>query len=81
MRRVIIGLLIGATLVVSGCGNKDMLDTVYTYNRAVIELPNGDIIDGAVQKWTDYADGDQIQVKIGGKTYLVHSSKVVLIKE
>ena len=33
---------------------------------------------GAVQSWTDYEDGDQIQVKIDGITYLVHSSNIAL---
>lgn len=64
----------------SGC-NKQVVDLTYSYERAIISLPNGEIIDGKVQSWTDYADGDQIQVKIDGVTYLVHSSQVVLISE
>ena len=28
---------------------------------------------------TDFEDGDQLQIRIDGKTYLVHSSNVVLI--
>ena len=39
------------------------------------------IVKGKVDSWTDYADGDQIQVKINGKVYLVHSANVALIKE
>lgn len=64
----------------SGC-NKQVVDLTYSYERAIISLPNGEIIDGRVQSWTDYEDGDQIQVKIDGVTYLVHSSQVVLISE
>lgn len=64
----------------SGC-NKQIVDLTYSYERAIISLPNGEIIDGKVQSWTDYEDGDQIQVKINGVTYLVHSSKIVLISE
>ena len=64
----------------SGC-NKQVVDLTYSYERAIISLPNGEIIDGKVQSWTDYEDGDQIQVKINGVTYLVHSSQVVLISE
>ena len=80
IKRLVLGTLLTSTLLV-GCGNKDMFDTVYTYDNAIIELPNGEVVEGKVQTWTDYEDGDQIQVKINGKTYLVHSSKVVLIKE
>ena len=65
-------------LVISGC-NKQMVDLTYSYERAIICLPNGEIVEGRVTSWTDFEDGDQIQVRIDGKTYLVHSSNVVLI--
>lgn len=51
----------------------------YTYNRAIISLPNGEVVDGKIQSWRDYEDGDQIQVTVDGKTYLVHSSNIALI--
>lgn len=78
---------IGITCVIitlfsfSGCGNKTMFDTTYAFNKAIINLPNGEIIEGNVQTWNDYDDGDQIQVKINNVTYLVHSSNVALIAE
>ena len=64
-----------------GCGNKQLFDTTYSFERAIIYLPNGEVVEGEVEAWTDYEDGDQIQVKIDGKTYLVHSSNIVLISE
>jgi hypothetical protein len=76
---LMITLLLAATL--SGCGNKQFFDATYTFNKAIISLPNGKVIEGQIDSWTDYEDGDQIQVKIDGVTYLVHSSDVVLIKE
>ncbi len=72
----VIGVL--AALLLSGC-NKQMLDLTYSYEYAIIGLPNGEVVEGKVSSWTDYEDGDQLQVKIDGKTYLVHSSNVVLI--
>ena len=36
---------------------------------------------GEVESWTDYDGSDQIQVKVNGKTYLVHSENVALIKD
>ena len=65
-------------LVLTGC-NKQMMDLTYSYEYAIIGLPNGEVVEGKVSSWTDFEDGDQIQVKIDGKTYLVHSSNVVLI--
>jgi choloylglycine hydrolase len=40
-----------------------------------------EIVEGKVESWTDYTDSDQIQVKVNGKIYLVHSNNVVLIKD
>ena len=64
--------------LLSGC-NKQIMDLTYSYEYAIIGLPNGEVVEGKVSSWTDYEDGDQLQVKINGKTYLVHSSNVVLI--
>lgn len=75
---VVSGIVLALGL--TGC-NKQVIDLTYSYERAIISLPNGEIVDGKVQSWTDYEDGDQIQVKINGVTYLVHASQVVLISE
>lgn len=64
--------------MLTGC-NKQLVDVTYSYERAILYLPNGEVIDGKVQSWKDFDDGDQIQVKIGGKQYLIHSENVVLI--
>ena len=67
-------------LGLAGC-NKQMVDLTYSYEYAIIGLPNGEVVEGKVSSWTDFEDGDQIQVKINGKTYLVHSSNIVLISD
>ena len=67
-------------LLLAGC-NKQLVDLTYSYEYAIIALPNGEIVEGKVSSWTDFEDGDQIQVKIDGKTYLVHSSNIVLISD
>ena len=66
--------------LIAGC-NKQMVDLTYSYERAILSLPNGEVIEGKVSSWTDFEDGDQIQVRIDGKTYLVHSSNIVLISD
>ncbi len=82
-KKLLIGLTsLGLMLVgLTGCGNMQVLDTTYSFERAIISLPNGEIIEGEVQSWTDFEDADQIQVKIDGKQYLTHISNVVLISE
>ena len=82
MKKYISIILIAVMLIAVLCGcNKQLIDTTYNFNRAIIELPNGEVIDGQIQSWGDYENSDQIQVKIDGKTYLVHSSQITLIAE
>ena len=84
MKKILVALLgvivILSAMVLTGC-NKQMVDLTYSYEYAIIGLPNGETVEGRVSSWTDFEDGDQIQVRIDGKTYLVHSSNVVLISE
>lgn len=67
-------------MFLTGC-NRQIVDLTYSFDRAIVELPDGTIIDGEIESWMDYADGDQIQVTIDGVTYLVHSENIALIKE
>ena len=71
-----------AILVVSlnGC-NMGIADTVYKFDYAIIALPNGETIEGSVDKWIDFEGSDMIQVKIDGKWYLTHSMNVLLVSE
>ena len=68
-------------IALGGCGNKQLIDFTYKYDRAIILLPNGTVFEGKIDSWCDYADGDQLQVKIEGVTYLVHSTNCVLIDD
>lgn len=77
---LVLGAIIAASVIVR-CGNKDMFDTVYTYDKVIMKLPDDSTIKGDVESWTDYEDGDQLQIKVNGKTYLVHSEHCVLIAE
>lgn len=81
MKKIIaLALLLTLALGSAGC-NKQMVDLTFSYERAILVLPNGEVVEGRVTSWTDFEDGDQIQVKIDGKTYLVHSSNIVLISD
>lgn len=74
---ILAAAMMAATM--SGC-NKQVIDTTFKYDRAVIMMPDGEIVDVGVKSWTDFEDGDQIQVKgDNGVTYLVHSSNAVLV--
>ena len=79
-------IIIVASVIISiskkGWGNRDFWDTNYTFDRAIIGLPNGESIEVQVDEWSDYDDGDQIQIKDkSGNVYLVHSSDCILIND
>ena len=78
---VLLAVIVLLTVCLLSACNKQMVDLTYSYERAVLSLPNGEVIEGRVSSWTDFEDGDQIQVRIDGKTYLVHSSNIVLISD
>lgn len=80
MKKIICVLLVLVMAFTLVACNKQIFDVTYEFDRAIIELPNGEIIDGKITSWRDF-DGDQIQVKIDGKTYLVHSSDIAMIAE
>lgn len=83
MKRVVLLIIFLVIILVSctGCYNKQLFDTTYHYDRAIVYLPNGEIVEGRVSSWTDFDDGDSIQVKIDGKMYLTHISNVCLIDD
>lgn len=64
------------TIPMAGC-NKQVIDLTYEYNWAQLKMPDGTIVEGKLNSWDDY-EGDQLQVKIDGVTYLVHSSNIVM---
>ena len=72
-------LTLGMSLV--SCGNMTLIDTTYSFERVIMTLPNGTVVEGKVDSWTNFEDGDMVQVTIDGKTYLTHSTNVVLISE
>ena len=80
MKKIIaIAVVIIITLMLAGCGNVQIIDTTFSFNYGTVYSPSGEVIaQGKVQSWRDFEDGDQLQVKIDGVTYLSHSSNIVL---
>ena len=74
-------LALGMALSLAGCGNRQMIDLTYSYKYAIISLPNGEIIEGKVESWKDFEDGDQLQITVDDVTYLVHATDAALMTE
>ena len=75
---VILALILALSMM--GC-NMQVVDLTYSYNYAYIEMPNGSCVEGTVDSWKDFEDGDQLQVVIDGVTYLTDTTRCVLVKK
>ena len=74
-----VSLAIAITLI--ACGNRDMFDTNYTFDYALISFPDGDVKKIDIKQWKDY-DGEQVQIVThDGEVYLVNSVNCVLVRE
>lgn len=78
---LIVALALASIIALAGCGNRDMIDTVYSYDKAIVRTQGGLVIEGKPESWRDYEDSDMIQVTINGVVYYTHGSNVTFIKE
>lgn len=76
---VIVVVVVLLMVLFTNFSNYDYWDTTYSFDEAIIALADGTIVHGKVENWRDYEDGDQIQVKVNGATYLVHAINITLI--
>ena len=77
-------LILALTLALTACqvGNRQVgWDTTQTFTYAILELGNGELIEGTVTSWRDFEDSDVVQFTMNGITYLTHYSKVILTTE
>ena len=86
-------LIIGVFIIIIGLGltvfkedkamnsNKDLLKVDYDFKKAVIKLPNDEVVTGEVAEWS-YSGTSTVKVTLkNGKQYLGHSSDIVLYND
>lgn len=79
MKKIFLTVALLLMFCLTGC-NYDLVDTTFTYDKAIIDLKNGNIVEVDVKQWKDY-DGEQIQiVSKDGTIYLTSSFNCTLIK-
>ena len=85
MKKIALIIFLAIILVsCTGCYNKQPFDTTHHYDRAIVYLPNGEIVEGRVSSWTSwtsFGDGGAVQITIDSKTYLTHVCNVCLIDD
>ena len=82
---VVISLLIltgcTSTTVNTVAYNKSWFDTNYTFTKCKTWIGN-EVLEIEIAEWTDYEDGDQLQIKgKDGNVYLVSANNSILINE
>lgn len=78
-KKLITGLILTTTLFM-GCGNRQIIDTTWKYNKAIIIIGE-ETIEVEVESWKDY-DDTSIQIKDkNGNKYLTDIKNVILISE
>ena len=78
MKKLVI-LILTVVMLLTGCGNYQAFDFQYTFNYAIIKLQNGEVIEGSIESWRDYENGEQLQVKVNGVLYLTNSYNCTLM--
>lgn len=74
-------LTIIVLLFTVACANRDIWDTNRTYDRAIINFGNDNIIEIEIKQWRDY-DGEQFQIiDKDGNIYLCSSFNTVMIND
>ena len=79
-----IGIALALTIfvaMISGCTNRQIIDTAHKFDYGIVRLANGDVVEGKVDSWLDFENSDTVQITIEGKTYLVHYTNATLIKD
>jgi len=82
MKKIIcVVLILSLALALTACqvGNRQVgWDTTQTFTHAILELGNGEVVEGTVTSWRDFDESDVVQFTMNGITYLTHYSNVIL---
>lgn len=74
---LILAIMLVCTLVLSGC-NKQIIDLNLKFTNAYVKIGE-EWVDLKIFTWTDYEDGEQIQLKLtDGTVLIVHSANCIL---
>lgn len=77
--KIILVLAIVTALLLTGC-NKQILDFQYDFDAAIVTL-NGESKLYRIDQWTDYQDGEQLQLTLqDGSVILVSTYNTILVQ-
>lgn len=77
-KKILILITIISTMLLTGC-NYSIIDGHYDFDKIICDY-NGNKFELHVDEWKDY-DGEQLQIKSNGKTYLLSANNCYMIDE
>ena len=80
MKKKLIATSILLSLLLTGCGNRQVFDTNWTFTKAKINFA-GEIIEIELKSWKDYEDTTIRLIDKDGKVYLTDVKNVLLTNE
>ena len=79
-KKSIIAIVAALSCVSLSACNKDIFDFNYTFDKAIVSM-NGKAIELDIDQWTDYEDGEQLQLRLrDGSVILVSSYNTILVQ-
>lgn len=82
MKKMIAIVIVLISLFALFSCNQMIIDTTYKFDYAIVSFPDGTSKKIEIASWTDFEDGDQLQIKAkDGTVYLIHSEDCVLVRE
>lgn len=81
---VLVLALVLCAIALSACkiGNRQIgFDTTQTFKYAIIQLGNGELIEGNIETWRDFSESNEVQITINGITYLTSYENVIMATE
>lgn len=79
-KKLIVGMILTSMLLFTGCGNRQVFDTHWTFTKAKIDF-GGEVIEIELDKWMDCEDTTIQLVDKNGKVYLTDIKNVILTNE
>lgn len=79
--KVLTALLVVFNL--QGCvGNKQIIDTTYSYKYAYVRYGDGTCVKYEIETWSDYSNSDAVSiVTVDGQKIYTHLANVVFVTE
>ena len=80
MKKLMTIALIASMAIISGCGNMDIIDWHWRFDKARIKVNDNEWQEVKIKNWHDYDNSDMIAIETDTQVFVTHSVNVILIK-